>query len=48
MVMSVLLMVLVDQRWFRVVLVGSQVALVCSVLTLLLIWLIEWRSGRVW
>lgn len=48
MVMSVLLMVLVDQRWFRVVLVGSQVALVCSVLSLLLIWLIEWRSGRVW
>ncbi len=48
MVMSVLLMVLVDQRWFRVVLVGSQVALVCSVLALLLIWLIEWRGGRVW
>ena len=48
MVMSVLLMVLVDQRWFRIVLVGSQVALVCSVLALLLIWLIEWRSGRVW
>ena len=43
-----LITVLVDQRWFRVVLVGSQVALVCSVLSLLLIWLIEWRGGRVW
>ncbi len=48
MVMSLLLTVLVDQHWFRVVLVGSQVALVGSVLTLLLIWWIEWRGGRVW
>ena len=48
MVMSLLLTVLVDQHWFSLVLVGSQVALVCSVLALLLIWLIEWRGGRVW
>ena len=45
---ALLLTVLVDQHWFGLVLVGSQVALVCSVLSLLLIWLIEWRSGRVW
>ena len=48
MVMSLLLTVLVDQHWFRVVLVGSQVALVCSVLALLVIWWVEWKGGRVW
>ena len=46
--MSWPLAVLVDQHWFAIVLVGSQVALVCSVLTLLLIWWIEWRNDRVW
>ena len=46
--MSWLLAVFVDQHWFAFILVGSQVALVCSVLTLLLIWWIEWRNDRVW
>ena len=46
--MSWPLAVLVDQHWFAFILVGSQVALVCSVLTLLLIWWIEWRNDRVW
>ena len=45
---SLLLMVLVDQHLFGLVLVGSQVALVCSVLALLIIWWVEWRNGRVW
>jgi len=30
------------------VLVGSQVALVCSVFALLVIWWVEWKGGRVW
>ena len=45
---ALLLTVLVDQHWFGLVLVGSQVALVCSVLALLVIWWFEWRTGRVW
>jgi len=48
MVMSLLLTVLVDQHWFEVILVGSQLALVGAVLVLLVIWWMEWRSGRVW
>ena len=48
MVMSLLLAVVVGVHWCRVVLVGRQVALVGSVLTLLVIWWIEWRGGRVW
>ena len=46
--MTAQMAVLIDSGWFRVVLIGSQVALVCSVLVLLLIWWIEWRNGRVW
>ena len=45
---ALLLTVLVDQHCFGLVLVGSQVALVCSVLVLLVIWWFEWRNGRVW
>ena len=45
---SLLFTVLVDQHWFGLVLVGSQVALFCSVLALLVIWWFEWRNGRVW
>lgn len=48
MLTSLLFTVLVGQHWFALVLVGSQVALVCSVIALLLIWWVEWRSGRVW
>jgi hypothetical protein len=48
MLKSLLFTVLVDQHWFALVLVGSQLALVCSVIALLLIWWVEWRSGRVW
>ena len=48
MVMSLLLPVLVAQHWFGLVLVGSQIALICSVFALLLIWWVEWRNGRVW
>ena len=48
MVMSLLLTVLVDQHWFGVILVGSQLALAGSVSALLVIWWMEWRSGRVW
>jgi|MDSW01.2.fsa_nt_gb hypothetical protein len=39
---------LIDASWFRVVLIGSQVALVSSVVVLLVIWWIEWRKGSVW
>ena len=39
---------LIGPTWFQVVLVGSQLALVTSVLVLLAIWWIEWRNGRVW
>ena len=45
---SLLFTVLVDQHWFGLVLVGSQVALFCSVLAVLVIWWFEWRNGRVW
>ena len=48
MLMTLLSTVLVDQHWFALVLVGSQVALVCSVLALLVIWWVEWKDGRVW
>lgn len=48
MLTTLLSTVLVDQHWFALVLVGSQVALVCSVLALLVIWWFEWRNGRVW
>jgi len=39
---------LVDQGWFSWVVWGSQFALVLAVLMLLVIWWIEWRSGKVW
>ena len=39
---------LIDAGWFSVVLIGSQVALVSSVVVLLVIWWIEWRKGSVW
>lgn len=42
------LAVLIDATWFSIVLLGSQVALVLSVIVLLLIWLVEWRGGRLW
>ena len=45
---ALLLTVLVDQHWFGLVLVGSHVALVCSVLALREIWRFGWRNGRVW
>jgi len=48
MLTTLLSTVLVDQHWFALVLVGSQVALVCSVLALLVIWWVEWKGGRVW
>ena len=48
MLTSFLFTVLVDQYWFAVVVVGSQVALVCSEIALLLIWWVEWKGGRVW
>ena len=48
MLTSLLSTVLVGQHWFALVLVGSQVALVCSVLALLVIWWLEWKGGRVW
>ena len=48
MLTSLLFTVLVDQHWFGLVLVGSQVALVCSVFALLVIWWVEWKGGRVW
>ena len=39
---------LVGLPGFQFLLVGSQFALVLSVLVLLLIWWVEWRNGRVW
>ena len=42
------LAVFIDVTWFSIVLLGSQVALVLSVIVLLLIWLVEWRAGRLW
>ena len=48
MLTSLLSTVLVDQHWFALVLVGSQVALVCSVIALLFIWWVEWKGGRAW
>ena len=48
MLKSLLSTVLVDQHWFALVLVGSQVALVGSVIALLLIWWVEWKGGRAW
>ena len=42
------LAVFIDATWFSIVLLGSQVALVLSVIVLLLIWLVEWRAGRLW
>ena len=43
-----LLATLIDATWFTIVLAGSQVALVASVVVLLVIWWVEWRKGRVW
>ena len=37
-----------DSGLFQVIVAGSQVILALSVLTLLLIWWIELRNGRVW
>ena len=48
MLSSLLFTVLLDQHWFAWVLVGSQVALICSVIALLLIWWVEWKGGRAW
>ena len=39
---------LIDSTWFTIVLAGSQLALVMSVVVLLAIWWVEWRHGRVW
>ena len=39
---------LISATGFRLVLVGSQLALVLSVLVLLVIWWVEWRDGRAW
>ena len=39
---------LISPAWFQVVLVGSQVALIVSVVALIVIWLVEWRNRRVW
>jgi hypothetical protein len=37
-----------DESLFQWIVVGSQVILAVSVLTLLLIWWIEFRNGKVW
>jgi hypothetical protein len=37
-----------DESLFQWIVAGSQVILAVSVLTLLLIWWIEFRNGRVW
>jgi len=37
-----------DESLFQLIVAGSQVILAVSVLTLLLIWWIEFRNGRVW
>ena len=37
-----------DESLFQLIVAGSQVILALSVLTLLLIWWIEWRNDRVW
>ena len=37
-----------DESLFQWIVTGSQVILALSVLTLLLIWWIEFRNGRVW
>jgi len=39
---------LISPAWFQMVLVGSQVALIVSVVALIVIWWVEWRNGRVW
>ncbi len=39
---------LISASAFQFVLVGSQLALVLSVVVLLVIWWLEWRSGRIW
>lgn len=39
---------LISPAWFQVVLVGSQVALIVSVVALIVIWWVEWRNRRVW
>ena len=39
---------LVGLSGFQFLLVASQFALALSVLVLLIIWWVEWRSGRVW
>ena len=43
-----LLAVVLSLKGFELVLLGSQLALALSVVVLLLIWLVEWRNGRVW
>lgn len=43
-----LVAVILDLKGFELVLLGSQLALALSVVVLLLIWLVEWRNGRVW
>jgi len=40
--------VVLGLKAFELVLLGSQLALALSVVVLLLIWLVEWRNGRVW
>ena len=37
-----------DAGLFQIIVAGSQVILALSVLTLLLIWWIELRNGKVW
>lgn len=37
-----------DESLFQWIVAGSQVILALSVLTLLLIWWIEFRNGKVW
>lgn len=43
-----LLAVVLGLKGFELVLLGSQLALALSVVVLLLIWVVEWRNGRVW
>ena len=40
--------VVLGLKAFELVLLGSQLVLSLSVVVLLLIWLVEWRNGRVW
>ena len=43
-----LLAIVLGLKGFELVLLGSQLALVLSVVVLLLMWWFEYRNGRVW